>query len=150
MNYALSDKSKMSRMDAACGLAILLRECCHTCSILTFSEHLVQVPPRNGMALRDSIVQSQPHSGTYLGGALNSILNNLNKLDRIIVITDEQVADNMPRVPTKKNYILNIAGYQNGIGSKDQWFTITGFSEASIDFIREYENELDLSEKSRT
>ena len=143
MDQPLSSKSKMTRMDAACGLAILLRECCHNCSFLTFSDRLISIPARQGMALRDSIVSSQTHSSTMLGEALNIINHQKHiKYDRLIVITDEQAQDNIPRMSSKNNYILNIAGYQNGIGNKNQWTTITGFSEASIDFIRELENSL--------
>jgi len=140
MNYPLSSKSKMTRMDAACGLAILLRECCIASAMFSFSNQFVPLPTRQGMALRDAIVSSQSHSGTMLGDALN-YLNSLKQLkyDRLIVITDEQTADIIPKMPSKNNYILNIAGYQNGIGNKNQWTTITGFSEASIDFIRELE-----------
>jgi hypothetical protein len=141
MDQPISAKSKMTRMDAACGLAILLRECCINSSFLTFSEMLKAIAPRQGMALRDAIVSSQPHSGTMLGAALNVIKSATNiKFDRLIVITDEQTSDDISRMPSKNNYILNIAGYQNGIGAKNQWTTITGFSEASIDFIRELEN----------
>jgi 60 kDa SS-A/Ro ribonucleoprotein len=142
MESTVSGKSKMSRMDAACGLAILLREVCEEFSIITFSNGVSQIPPRQGIALRDAIVSSQPHQGTMLGAAIHYIHHNspFKGNERWIVITDEQTADTIPLMKSKNNYILNIAGYQNGIGSKNQWTTITGFSEASIDFIRELEN----------
>lgn len=140
MAHPLSDKSKMTRMDAACGLAILLRECCENVQIASFSERLVVVPPRHGMALRDALIKSQPNSSTYLGAALNAIIKQQAKYDRMIVITDEQSQDNIPKMGCGKHYILNIAGYQNGIGNINDWLTITGFSEASIDYIRELES----------
>ena len=136
------DKSKMMRMDAACAMAILLRECCDVVMIYSFSNGMVLVPPRRGMALRDAIVSSQSHSGTYLGSVLEKIISSKIEYDRLIIITDEQTSDTIPRMPKGKNYILNIAGYQNGIGNPNQWTTITGFSEASIDFIRELENQV--------
>lgn len=140
MNYPVSQKSTMTRMDAACAMAILLRECCEDISINSFSDHFRPIPPRSGMALRDAIVSSQPHNSTFLGAALKHI-NSFNIVcDRIIVITDEQSHDDVPHMRKgSNNYILNIAGYLNGIGNKNQWTTITGFSEASIDFIRELE-----------
>lgn len=143
MSGTLSGKSKLNRMDAACGLAILLRECVEQGGIYTFSDECKQVPNRQGMALRDAIINSQMHSGTYIAGGLSALDldgNNKHGIDRVIVITDEQIADSIPRMATKKNYILNIAHCQNGIGSKNQWVTINGFSEASIDFIRELES----------
>lgn len=143
MDSTISNKSKMVRMDAACGLAILLRETVESGVICSFSESVATIPSRRGMALRDAIVTSQLHSGTYLGRALHSVLNsphNLFPFDRIIVITDEQSNDQLPNVKGDKNYILNIASYQNGIGNQNQWTTISGFSEASIDYIRELES----------
>lgn len=139
MDKPISEKSKMLRLDAACGMAILLREICEQFEVYSFSEGIVEVPPRNGMALRDAIVSSQPHSGTYMGKTLQHIKDNATDYDRLIVITDEQSQDDVPKMPKKKNYILNIAGYQNGIGNKNNWTTITGFSEASIAYIMEYE-----------
>ena len=141
MDEKLSSKGIMTRMDAACGLAILLRETCNMCEFYTFSSQFVPVPPRQGMALRDAINKSQSHAGTYLANCLEHIKKHDVIYDRLIVITDEQVADNIPHMPKKLNYILNIGCYQNGIGAKNQWVTISGFSEASIDFIRELENQ---------
>ncbi len=142
MDQALSAKSVMSRLDAACGMAILLRECCEEISILTFSEGIAHIAPRRGMALRDGICQSMKHSSTMLGQSVQWLLNNWkHPYDRFIIITDEQSNDDIPNVPKSKNYILNIGNYQNGIGNKNQWLTISGFSEASIDYIREIESE---------
>ena len=33
----------------------------------------MKVPPRRGFALRDAIINSQPHGGTYLGRAVTEI-----------------------------------------------------------------------------
>lgn len=70
MDAPISNKSDLSRMDAACALGILLREICDVVRVFTFSEWLIEVPNRRGFALRDAIVQSQPHGGTYLGSAV--------------------------------------------------------------------------------
>jgi 60 kDa SS-A/Ro ribonucleoprotein len=139
MDAPLSTKSKMTRMDSACGLAILLRECVNEGIFLTFSEGLAVIPGRQGMALRDAIVNSQPHGSTHLGLALNIIKEKITDFDRLIVITDEQTSDNIPEMKKGKNYILNVGTYENGVGNTNQWTTISGFSEASIDYIREYE-----------
>ncbi len=145
MDAPLSSKSEMRRLDASCGLAILLREVCENLEIYTFSERLTQVPLRSGMALRDAILASQPHSGTYLGNALQCFFTQVRKglppLDRCIVITDEQVADAIPKIPVRMAYMLNVGTYENGIKHKGQWETITGFSEKVVDFIRASENE---------
>ncbi len=70
MDYPLSAQSEMTRMEAACGLAILAREVCDEVEIFTFSNEVAKVPPRRGFALRDAIVRSQPHGGTLLGKAV--------------------------------------------------------------------------------
>lgn len=142
MDSALSAKSKMNRIDAACGLAILLRECCQEAYFMTFSNNVAVIPNRRGMALRDTIVQSQPHGGTMLGAALNHVNSGFQTYDRVIVITDEQSSDRIPHMKCGNNYILNVGAYLNGVGAEGQWTTISGFSEASVDFILEYEKDI--------
>lgn len=138
MDHAVSSKSEITRMDAACGVAMLLREICSDVVVYTFSNAHVLIPSRRGFALRDAIVQSQPHSGTYTRQAVE-VVNGREKYDRLIVITDEQAADGAgdPNVQTK-GYFINVASNQNGIGY-GRWLHIDGWSEACIDFIREAE-----------
>ena len=112
MEAPLARRSEMLRMDAACGLAVLLREICEAVAVYSFSEKLVQVPARRGFALRDAIVSSQPHGGTKLGHALGSLLE---KYDRILVITDEQSHDRVP-APSGRGYVINVASARNGVG----------------------------------
>lgn len=136
MAWNISEKSDLSRMDAACAVGVLLREICESVSVFTFSNALVQVPARRGFALRDAIVGSQPNMGTYLGKAVKKIMNELH--NRLIVITDEQSHDQVP-IPSEKSYLINVASNKNGIGY-GKWLHIDGWSEAVIDYIREYES----------
>ncbi len=139
MDSAISQKSDLQRVDAACGLAILLREVCAEVMVITFSQQVVQVPPRRGFALRDAIMGSQPHSSTYLAQALQAIHNAPNMgYDRIIVITDEQSHDGIV-APRGKGYVINVASNKNGVGY-GAWNHIDGWSEAVIDYIREFES----------
>jgi 60 kDa SS-A/Ro ribonucleoprotein len=140
METKLSSKSDMSRMDAACGVAMVGREMCEDVAVFSFSNALSLVPPRRGFALRDTIVNSQPHSGTYLGGALSS-LHQMGHYDRIIVITDEQTADQIPD-PKGKGYVINVASAQNGVGY-GAWTHLDGFSEAVFSYIVEAEGKGD-------
>lgn len=135
MDAAISQKSDLRRLDAACGLAILLREVCAEVAIATFSNALVAVPPRRGFALRDAIVGSQQHSGTYLGKAVTALA--AMPRDRIIVITDEQSADAVPQ-PQGTGYMLNVASAKNGVGY-GAWTHIDGWSESVVDYIVELE-----------
>jgi hypothetical protein len=114
MNWALSKRSEMKRTDAACGLAVLLREIGERVVVYSFSDRLVEVPARRGFALRDAIEASQPHSSTRLGKAVEE-LNEKERYDRLIVITDEQARDTVPN-PKGKGYVINVASYKNGVG----------------------------------
>jgi len=125
-------------MDAACGLAVLLREVCEAVEVYSFSDKLVRVPPRRGFALRDAIVSSQPHGGTQLGHALSSLRA---EYDRILVITDEQSHDRVP-APNGRGYVVNVASARNGVGY-GAWTHIDGWSEAVVDYLRNLEDEAD-------
>lgn len=137
MDGAISARSDLARLDAACGLAILLREVCEDVAIATFSNAIAAVPPRRGFALRDAIVRSQPHQGTYLGRAVE-VLNQTMPYARIIAITDEQAHDDVPK-PVGAGYMINVASAKNGVGY-GAWDHIDGWSEAVIDYVREIEN----------
>lgn len=137
MDEKISAKSDLLRVDAACGLAILLREICTDVAVWTFSDRVLAVPPRRGFALRDAIVGSQEHSGTYLGRAVEFI-DKSESFDRLIVITDEQVHDAVRPPTSGQGYIINVASAQNGVGY-GKWEHIDGWSEAVIDYIREIE-----------
>lgn len=131
----VSEKSELSRFDAAAALAMMCREICEEVAVYTFSDRCVQVKPRRGFALADQLSQSQPHSGTRLGAAMDAV-NRTEKYDRVIVFTDEQSHDRPDRPANgAKGYILNVASYKNGINS-GAFETITGFSEAVLDYIR--------------
>ena len=134
MEVALSSRSEMRRTDAAYGLAILLREIAEKVTIYTFSDQAKLVPSRRGMALRDALDRSQPHSGTYLGAALKQVEADCREgYDRLVVITDEQSHDSVP-APKGKGYAINVASNRNGVGY-GEWTHIDGWSEAVIDYI---------------
>jgi 60 kDa SS-A/Ro ribonucleoprotein len=137
MDSAISTKSDLRRVDAACGLAMLLREIGQTVNVWTFSNQLVRVPARRGFALRDAIAASQPYGGTHLGSALRTLQANEAKPDRLIVITDEQSTDKVPD-PQCKGYVVNVASNKNGVGY-GPWTHVDGWSEAVVDYIKTLE-----------
>jgi len=143
MNYRLAKKGETTRMDAAAGLAILLREKAEEFCIATFSEACVELPPRRGFALRDAIVKSQAHSGTYLKRALTQLHGNAKwlGLDRLIVLTDEQSHDGILPAWTRKAYVVNVAPYKNGLSYGNGWTHIDGWSERVVDYIAAVEKE---------
>lgn len=128
-------KSDITRMDAAATLASMING---DVRVFTFSEKVVEVPARLGMAGIDAIKKSQSHMGTRLGLAVKEM--NKLKLDRLIVITDEQSADVVPDPTASKAYMINVASYENGVGY-GKWNKISGFSEKVLVWIAETEKE---------
>jgi 60 kDa SS-A/Ro ribonucleoprotein len=132
MDAALSEKSDMHRVDAAAGLAVFAREICESARVMTFSYRLEEVPAYRGLALVDAIKNSQPHIGTNLGAAVTLV--NRERFDRLIVITDEQSADQVPG-PNGKGYVINVASHKPGVGY-GPWVHIDGWSDRTLDYIR--------------
>ena len=146
MTGRLSARSDLSRMDAAAALASVIPG---DLRVFTFSDRVVEVPARRGMAGVDAVIRSQPHHGTALFDAVAEI-NGRVAYDRLIVITDEQATDpsrfgywirgtvsSMPD-PKGKGYVINVASARNGVGY-GKWVHIDGFSEAVLSYIREAE-----------
>lgn len=140
MDTVLSAKAETTRVDAACGLAIHLREKCSDAVVVaTFSNRHVIVPPRRGMALRDAITQSQPHAATFLELALTELKKTLEP-HRIIVVTDEQAHDGIIPCWAKHGYVINVGSYRHGLSYGNGWHHIDGFSERVMDWILEVEH----------
>jgi len=142
MDEKMSGKSDMMRIDAAAALASIMPG---DVRVFTFSNQIVEVPPRRGMAGVDAITKSQSHSGTYLGQAvaqMNLIAanNGMGGYDRLIVVTDEQSADRVPDPVMKYAYMINVASNKNGLGY-GKWTHIDGFSEGIFRYIAEVERE---------
>lgn len=135
MATPISSRSDLHRVDAAYGLAILLRELCEEVEIFSFSNKVLSIPLRRGFALSDAIASSQEHRNTFLGVAVGTV--NDKKYDRIIVITDEQATDKVPD-PVSTGYMINVASARNGVGY-GAWHHIDGWSEAVIDYVRALE-----------
>lgn len=135
MDDKLSARSDMTRADAAAALASIVNG---DIRVFSFSEQLVEVPPRRGMAGVDAVLGSQRHVGTALGRAVQ-IVNGLPH-DRLIVITDEQSRDRVPDPVARNAYMINVASAKNGVGY-GKWTHIDGFPESVIRFIHEAERD---------
>lgn len=140
MQQPLSSKSEMTRWEAACALAILMREVCDEVDILAYSEAGVSVPPRRGFALRDALTHCMAWGGTNTQTAILAAAKR--GYDRIVVFTDEQSHQTIsnPFPGHKKSYFVNVASNQNGIGYR-QWVHFDGMSEAVVQYIVEYEKQ---------
>lgn len=141
MGGLLSEKSQMSRFDAAGALAILLRETSNA-RIFAFSSEVKEVPAYRGLGLIDSIKSAVPSAWTLAGKAVKHVLGVFTDCNRIILITDEQSADPVPPVMNGiKGYIVNVATYEPALPSMGgSWTTLSGFSERLVDWIRQEES----------
>ena len=133
MDVRLSGKSDLTRMDAAATLASVVPG---NVRVFTFSNAVVEVPPRRGMAGVEAVIRSQPHQSTLLGKAVSRV-NGLPH-GRLIVVTDEQSHDEVPDPKAAKAYMVNVASARNGVGY-GRWTHVDGFSEVVLGFIREHE-----------
>lgn len=130
MDEKLSSKSDLSRLDAACAVAALVNA--GQRRVFSFSNHLSEISrPALGLRCIEQIRLSQPHGGTYLGAAIRS----LPECERLIVLTDEQTADQVGRPKAERAYMINVAAHQNGVGYGEDWIHIDGFSEGVLRYI---------------
>lgn len=139
MQQPVSAKSEISRFDAAAALAMILRETAERCRVFTFSDRLVEVPPRRGFALVQAVREVINPTWTLLGAAVRKVYELYPECDRILVVTDEQSADRPPH-PQGHGYIINVAGFKNGI-AYGPWVSIDGWSEAVLEYVRASEAE---------
>jgi 60 kDa SS-A/Ro ribonucleoprotein len=137
MGQPLSKRSDLRRLDAAAALAAVING---DIRVFSFSDQVVEVPARGGLAGIDAIVQSQEHSGTWLGKAVEHV-NGLPH-DRLIVVTDEQSHDSVPEPVAGQAYMINVASYRNGVGY-GRWVHLDGFSEQVLRYIGAYEASMD-------
>ncbi|HEX8193165.1 MAG TPA: TROVE domain-containing protein [Allosphingosinicella sp.] len=133
MVVPLSSRSDLSRLDAAAALASIVHG---DLRVFSFSERVVEVPPRRGMAGVDAVIRSQAHASTYLGAAVAYV--NRIPHDRLIVITDEQSHDQVGAAAARHAYMINVASARNGVGY-GPWTRIDGFSENALAFIHAHE-----------
>ncbi len=159
MGQRVSAKSELTALEAAAALAALAREICEEVVIYATAgddyarKHKTKALANDrGFDLIEGIAQR--HKVADLGGggiffvqAMDYIAEKErgNSVDRVIVFTDEQdtsaAGRNFNPATAKRlagagrNYIVNVGTNKNGINS-NQWTTITGMSEAIIDFIQ--------------
>jgi len=136
MDHPLSSRSDLRRVDAAAALASIVPG---DVRVFSFSEYLVEVPPRRGMAGVDAVIRSQPHGGTRLGAAVAKLNADIAH-DRLIVITDEQSHDVVPDPAATHAYMINVASARNGVGY-GRWTHIDGFSESVLRFVQAHERD---------
>jgi 60 kDa SS-A/Ro ribonucleoprotein len=136
MDSFISGKSQMKRRDVAGVLAGCING---NVRLIGFGDTAKELPHRRGLACADTLLHANvgwstnAHYGVHLA--------NQWPHDRIIIITDEQVTQKLPKPRAKHAYVINVAAYRNGIGYGD-YTHIDGFSEAVIRYMHEAERTL--------
>jgi len=139
MDVPISSKSELLRWEAAAAIAVLGRELTPACRVFTFSNALHEIINIRGMGLVREIGASQPHGATYLSQALTMVKQTMPKVNRIIVLTDEQSQDGIIPPWCEKAYIINVASEKHGLDRHSGWNRIYGFSERLFDWIAQEE-----------
>lgn len=136
MDCMLSQRSEMTRWEAAAGLALLGAHTFHNCAIYSFSYNAVKVPNfGGGFDLIKAIGNSQSHGGTNLGTAIREVPS----CDRLIVITDEQSHERVVWPKNQMNYCINVGSYQNGVSYNRDVIHLDGFSDAVLKWMVAFE-----------
>lgn len=160
----ISEKSELTRFDAAAALAILVREQCESVHVWAFNRTVYEIPPRRGFALRDALRATV--GGASFGG-LGVAAANSRGYDRILVLTDGQwhfytdqghvnaigtldgwpvsegeAAKVSPAPLTDRAYMVNVAPHTVGVGT-GRWHSIDGWSERILDYVRAVEADPD-------
>ncbi|PTA66467.1 TROVE domain-containing protein [Deinococcus arcticus] len=146
MYAAVSDKSTMSRMEAACTLGGLIgrQAKCKVYGFGTWFKHvdLSDVTSALQAAQRIQRTESEVGGGTYLVPAFEAAF--MEHFDRVIVLTDEQVADAawsrlnqyLDEDGQRRAYVINLAGYQASfVGRHPRLVSVGGFSDRVLDWM---------------
>jgi|GEM_PF-190763 len=152
MGAKLSDKSGMSRMDAACAMAMLAINQCENYEIVATAgndgshkgAHKHILNPKKGFDVFKQIQSAGSEIGC--GGIFTRQCiewckaNVSDTFDRIIIFSDSQDCDLMnARIPApygKYNYICDVSSNERGVNFRNVWDAeITGMSENFLTYI---------------
>jgi 60 kDa SS-A/Ro ribonucleoprotein len=161
MTAPMSGLSDVTRLDVAASLAMIYREVCEEVVIYCTAgsdyarKHDTKVidKPGRGMDLVNQIRKMADELG---GGGIFTVqctnyIDERDSADRVVVISDSQDCDRKKpddanAFGKKHNYIIDIAPHKNGVGY-GKFCVINGFSEKVVDFMKMYEDFVDLANK---
>lgn len=154
MEGAVSEKSKVSRFDAACALAAIVNAKSKKSNVLCFSEDFKVVNLRKGAGI--DVIQllktCMPFGGTNTGRVMQFLVDSKLKADRVILLTDEQQNEGDPvgqvwsEYRNKVNpeavlYSVDLAGYgTSSFAPGNGVVKLAGFTERLLDLVRTNEN----------
>jgi hypothetical protein len=150
MMAGISGKSRMTRVDAAAALAILVKGVSEDCVVYaTAGNDCTRVAStkrvgrhKEGFALADAIYDSYRHlggGGIFLKQCTDYAAKEQGTADTLIVISDSQdcSGDDSPKhvVPFGKfNYMMDISCHRHGI-AYEKFTVLNGFSEALVNYV---------------
>lgn len=138
MDGALSARSKMTRLDAAGALAVLVREICDDARVFAYGTGWAEIPNLRGLPLVSVFADAQKKigGGTQTKAALEHTKTVVPNPDRVILITDEQAEDGMiPSWGKDNGFVVNVAPYAPGLDTSGKWTRINGWSERVLDWV---------------
>lgn len=147
MKDSLSGKSDMRRADAAAALAAVWPGSKRVFSFTSGGysyrggSTVVELPSYRGLALVEAFMGCQGWGGTYLGDAISKVQGSVGKMDRFVVVTDEQSADRVGKPGTNLGYMINVGAYKNGVGYGNGWTHVDGWSENVFRWLKANEAE---------
>lgn len=150
MTMSLSEKSDMTRIDAAAALAAFAREVFDVATVAQFpsprGSYTSEISSAyRGFALIDKL-REFGGGGTPLIRSIHEVVKR-HKPDVTIVITDEQGNDS-GELPNTKGFLLNVAPYENGV-QNGRWTRVNGWSEKVVDYMMAIiEQEMDVRQKA--
>jgi 60 kDa SS-A/Ro ribonucleoprotein len=138
MDWNMSEKSDIGRVEAAATLAAIAKESMDDTLVYAFENSLHGPYLGRGLKLVQDI-DATPRGGTRLGGALRELASKHRgtKFDYLIVITDEQAHDSITSTPDAKTKVMvNVAPYKKGVAIGNDWLRVNGWSEKILDFLK--------------
>lgn len=138
MNTTISDKGELCRYEVAAALAVLVRGLAPSCRVFVYNDKCYEVANIKGLGLLDVIKQTVC-GGTNTALALAFVQQACPKLDRMILLTDEQSHDGMYRNWATHGYLINVAPYKPGLDLIGGWVRINGWSEKVVDWFQYHE-----------
>lgn len=128
--------ASLRRIDAAVGLAVLVKELAPDCHIFSFSNHLAEISGVRGFALMNALFNSQPHMDVFLRSVIRDVCLE-RRYDRVIIITAETPDEDVVVPQDVKGYMIVLNPPEPGLTyGPGPWVQIDGWRDDMIDLIR--------------
>lgn len=123
----------------AIALGMVAAEMCEDHDVFYFANTIENAGSLRGFEIQDQYSRANVGGGTSMRTAIQGVSNQ--GYDRVIVITDEQSSDPVGKAPAPHSYMMNVACYKNGVGYRNGWQHIDGFSSNVLNYILAYESQ---------